>query len=202
MKLNSTLWPSSVPNAKIKIAFIGQNGKTKVKQLDIRMNTTVVSNNSDYETIFMPSVNGFANTIAAMFAAVSTANVDVSVEFVNPYALVNSNIGDWGSGDVFESLSLSVYLTTDKYGNIGIPAPEQTLFLDTDGPNRDVFDVTSATSGLILPIMEAIAQLPADTDDSIWVISDGERVDDSVGYNGVRLGKRVVSKFVGPSTAP
>ena len=182
------------PQAVINVAFVGIDGRSTNKPHPIWMGSNIVDN-GDFPT-FMGGVNNFANALAAIYALTSTANVDVSITFTNPFAVVNQNVGEWGSGDVSEELALSVYLDTDKLATMTIPAPAATLFLATSGPEMNEFDVASATTGLVLPLMEAVAGIPASVADSLWAISDGERVNDTLGYNGVKKGIRRYKKYI------
>lgn len=195
MKLIPAEWREE-PAAVINVSFIGQNGKKVVKAHDIYASAAMVTNNATYESDFMPSVNSFANTLGVTYGTLSSANVDVSVTFTNPFASVNANVGEWGNGDVFELASLSAYLDTDKVATLTVPAPVQTIFLATDGPDRDRINTASATAGLLFDLMEAIGGLPDEaTIPSAWGISDGERVDGTLGTNGLRIGKRIVRRY-------
>ena len=187
---------SSPPAATINLTFTGQNGKRSTVTFPVAMPTGLITSNADFANDFMPAVNTFANTLAGIYALLSSANVDVSVSFTNPFALVNMNVGDWGNGDVFEVASLSVFLQPTKTAVLNIPAPVQTIFMANDGPNRDIINVNSATSGLLLPLMEALADIPSTpTAGGLAHISDGERIDESLGYNGLSHGKRITRKL-------
>lgn len=195
MKLIPLEWGDN-PAAVINVAFIGQNGRKVIKAHEIWASADMVIDNATFASAFMPDVNTFANNLAGYYALLSNANVDVSITFTNPFALVNANLGEWGSGDVTEVASMSLYLDTAKLANLSFPAPVATIFLDTDGPDMDIVNSASAVSGLLQPLVEALAGLPDNTVvASAWGISDGERTDDTLGSNSFRTGKRITRKY-------
>lgn len=182
------------PTAVVTISFTDENGKSTSKDHPVAMPTTV-ADSTGFETVFMPEVMAFSNVLAAEYALLSEANVDVSVTFTNPFALANANIGEWGGGDTLKVASLSVYLETAKTATILIPAPVQTIFLANTGPNRNVIDVSSATAGLLTALLDAYSGIPGtQPDGGLMHLSDGERIDDTLGYNGLRGGKKITRK--------
>lgn len=180
--------------AKVELIFIGLDGRSTSVNLQINASETLVTDNASFESDFMPSVNSFANTIAAVFAALSSANVDVRISFMNPYALVNANWGEYGTGDLTEVAVLNYYLQTDKTAKISIPAPIQGIFVTADGPDMHKIDVADL---LIAPLSQAISS-PIDpaTDASAWSISDMERSEATLGTNGLSHGKRNYRRWV------
>ena len=195
MKLIPAEWGDN-PAAIINVSFIGQNGRRVVKAHEVWASADMVTDDATFQSEFMPSVDSFASALGSTYALLSTANVDVSVTFTNPYALVNSNLGAWGSGDVTEVASMGLYLDTAKIANLTFPAPVATIFLDTEGPDMDIINPASATAGLLLALIQGVADVPDNTTvASAWGISDGERVDDSLGSGGFRTGKRITRKY-------
>lgn len=180
--------------AKVELIFIGLDGRSTTVTLQINASETLVTDNATFESEFMPSVNSFANTIAAIFAAVSEANVDVRISFTNPYAVVNSNLGEFGTGDLTEVAVLNYYLQTDKTAKISIPAPIQGIMMTADGADMHKVNIANL---LLAPLSQAISS-PIDpaTDASAWSISDMERAQATLGTNGLSHGKRNFRRFV------
>jgi hypothetical protein len=195
MRLSESDYNLNKPAAAvITVNFTDNAGRRSAKPHPVAM-PLGISSNAEFEETFMPAVMGFSNTLGAIYAALSTANVDVSVTFTNPFALINANIGEWGGGDNLKVALLSVFLETAKTATISIPSPVQTIFMASTGPDSDIINVLSASAGLLLPLMEAYADIPLTAPDGGLIhLSDGERIDDSLGTNGLRSGKKVTKK--------
>lgn len=193
MRLDPAEWGDRSA-AKVELIFIGVDGRSTTVTLQINASADLVTDNATFESEFMPSVNSFANSIAAVFAALSSANVDVRISFANPYAVVNANWGEFGTGDLTEVAVLNYYLQTDKTAKVSVPAPIQSIFVTTDGPDMHKIDVGDL---LIAPLSQAIsAPIDPATDASAWSISDMERADATLGTNGLSHGKRNFRRFV------
>lgn len=171
------------PEGVVTLRFIGGDGRSKDKDIAIyRADGATLSQ-------FMDSTATFASDIAATFQAATLANVDYSFKF-QPSGGSNSDLGEYGDdqADINEMVGLTVFLDTNKKANINWCAPVDGLFMGTTGPARNVVDVNDA---LLDDILAAYAGQPNPALlFSAASLSDGERIDASLGYDGLERGHR------------
>lgn len=165
------------------VVLRGSNGQTSRLRYELGTTTDIggASDDADFALVkiaFGQIVGALANVTDATIASQEITFVDGEMDASYPPA-----------ADVFEKASVVTFLeeivnTPQKYHTLQIPAPKIGLFLGTVGAERDEIDVADAD---LTQYVQQIAQHA--------YVSDHEKIDDSRPNEGIKSGRRVVSRY-------